>query len=68
MFTVTGKPVYVFGRKHTLEYLEYRLPVQTIDPVTTEFNVARLARASAQVGEQCEWRHHGETEVIDVSF
>lgn len=68
LFTVTGRPVYVFGWKHTLEHAEHRLPAQTIDPITTEHNLARLARASADVGEQCEWRYHGETEVMDVSF
>ena len=67
MFTITGKPVYNFGRTNTLEKAEHRLQAFTDEP-QSQLSLNRLFRAEKVVGEKCEWRYSGEVETMDVYF
>lgn len=69
MFTADGRRVYRVGHNGvTLDAAPHRLPCSTIDPTDSKWNKLRLERATNALGVVCEWRFHGETEVMDVCF
>lgn len=67
MFTKSGKPVYSYGRSHTTEKAKGRLPIRAYERLSPYYEAA-LERASETLGEPCEWRYEGETEVMDIYF
>lgn len=68
MFTMSGLPVFSFGRKHTLEAASHRLPAFTTESIESNCNRARLIRAAAELGQPVEWRFNRLASVMDVSF
>lgn len=68
LYTISGKPLFNKGSKHTAESVTHRLPSETCDSITSAFNVRRAERASLDVGEKCEWRFERMTEIMYVSI
>lgn len=68
LFTLTGLPVYKFGRRGFTLTQGGNLPAYELESVDSAWSKLRVKLATEQTGQPCEWRQVGETEIMDVSF